>query len=34
MNQKKNTKFFDFSRIEDYNVASVKQEKHRKKEDK
>ena len=34
MNKKKNTRFFDFLRIEDYNVANVKSQKNKEKEDK
>ena len=30
MNKKKNTRFFDFLRIEDYNVANIKESKRNK----
>ena len=32
MNKKKNTRFFDFLRIEDYNVANLKSQKNKEKE--
>lgn len=32
MNKKKNTGFFDFLRIEDYNVANIKSQKNKEKE--
>ena len=32
MNKKKNTRFFDFLRIEDYNVANIKSQKNKEKE--
>ena len=34
MNKKKNTRFFDFLRIEDYNVANIKSIKSQKNKEK